>query len=199
MSQNGFEIDFCRHCRNSLFDLRILKDEIESVAFKSSHTARRSHERIKAGFSACPNACSSPQIKDFGVTAFIVPELDLDKCTSCGKCHEACRENAIDFSDHPEFKENCIGCGDCMRACDRNAIAGKVKLRIMAGGRLGRHPRFALTVKLSETTSEIVKAFRNVVGISERHRKRFSYIEGCVELLISAVNSSPSSQYQIKK
>ena len=183
MSQNGFEIDFCRHCRNSLFDLRSLKEEIESIAFISSHSAKRSHERVKAGFSACPNACAAPQIKDFGVIAFIIPHLDPEKCVSCGKCHEACRENAIDFNGYPSFNENCIGCGDCMRACDQNAISGDIEFRIMAGGKLGRHPRFAQTVKISNDPSDIIQAFRRIVEISEKHGKRFSHVDGCADLL----------------
>ncbi len=183
MDRNGFEIDFCRQCRNSLFDLRSIRRDIESVADDSSHSAKRSHERIKAGFSACPNACSSPQIKDFGVVAFIIPELNSGKCLSCGKCHEACRENAIDFNGMPEFRENCIGCGDCMRACEQGAISGSVKFRLLAGGRLGRHPRFARVFRVTDDPSEIVKEFRKVVRISEKHRKRFSYVDGCVELL----------------
>ncbi len=187
MNQNGFEVDFCRHCRNSLFDLRALKGEIESIALNSPHSAKRSHERIKAGFSACPNACSAPQIKDFGVIAFIIPELDPEKCVSCGKCHEACRENAIDFHMQPEFNENCIGCGDCMRACEHNAIAGSVKFKLLAGGKLGRHPRFAEVFMVTDDPSVIEKIFRRVVEISEKHEKRFSHIDGCVELLSSLV------------
>ncbi len=188
MNQNGFEINFCRHCKNSLFDLRILKDDIEVIVSNSLHSAKRSHERIKAGLSACPNACSAPQIKDFGVIAFITPELNSEKCISCGKCYEACKEDAIDFNGYPRFNENCIGCGDCLRACDQNAITGTVGFRIVAGGKLGRHPKFAQIIKVSDDPSEIIKAFRKVVEISEKHGKRFSHIEGCVSILSSEID-----------
>ena len=185
MSHNGFEIDFCRQCRNSLFNLKKIEEEILSVASESSHSARRSHERIKAGFSACPNACASPQIKDFGVIAFIIPELDYERCTSCGKCHRACRENAIEFDMYPEFNGNCIGCGDCVRACEQGALTGRVKFRLLAGGKLGRHPRFAQVFMVTDSLNKIIEAFRAVVELSEEHGKRFSYIDGCTDLLSS--------------
>lgn len=185
MNQSGFEIDFCRQCRNSLFNLKTFENEIKSIASESSHSAKRSHEKIKAGFSACPNACASPQIKDFGMIAFIIPELIPESCISCGKCYEVCRENAIDFKTHPKFNENCIGCGDCMRVCEQDAIKGEVRFRLLAGGRLGRHPRFAQVFMVTDNPSYIKEAFEKVVEVSERHGKRFSHVEGCVDLLLS--------------
>ncbi|AKG91454.1 Nitrite and sulphite reductase 4Fe-4S domain [Geoglobus ahangari] len=181
--ESGFEIVFCRQCRNALSDLRSIEGDIMAVVSESSYTARMSHERIKAGFSACPNSCSSPQIKDFGVIAFITPELNPELCTSCGRCAEACRENAIDFDEFPVFNERCIGCGDCVRACPSRAISGKVRLRVLAGGRLGRHPRFAEVVAVVSGGEEVLEIFRKVVEISEEQGRRFSHIEGCVEVL----------------
>ena len=187
--ESGFEIAFCRQCRNALFNLKEIEKDIEEIASKSSYDARMSHERIRAGFSACPNSCASPQIKDFGVVAFTTPRLDPELCTSCGSCVEACRENAIEFSSFPEFTSRCIGCGDCMRACPSQAIHGDVHLRILAGGRLGRHPRFAEEVTVVSRTEDIVRVFREVVRLSEEHGRRFSHIPGCVELLKDRVRA----------
>lgn len=187
MSQDGFEVEFCRHCRNSLFNLKILEKDIELIVEDSSHKAKRSHERIKSGFSACPNACSAPQIKDFGVIAFIIPELDKEKCVSCGKCYRACKEDGIEFKGYPEFNENCIGCGDCMRSCDYKAIRGEVRFKLLAGGKLGRHPRFAQLFMITENPSDIKRAFKKIVEIAEKHGKRFSHIDGCVDLLNSMI------------
>lgn len=187
--ESGFEIVFCRQCRNALSDLKALKKDIMKAVSESSYTARMSHERIKAGFSACPNSCASPQIKDFGVIAFITPELNPEVCTSCGRCAEACRENGIEFESFPEFTERCIGCGDCMRVCPSNAISGNVRFRVLAGGRLGRHPRFAEEVMVAEKVDEIIKVFRKIVSMSEERNIRFSHIPGCVELLRTRVRA----------
>ncbi len=72
-----------------------------------------------------------------------------------------------------------------MRACEHQAIKGKVRFRLLAGGRLGRHPEFAQIFMITDDPSDIKKAFESVVEISEKHGKRFSHIEGCVDLLYS--------------
>lgn len=185
MGLESFEVNLCRQCKNSNADLSILKEKIIDIASKSEHKARMSHERIKVGISACPNACSSPQIKDFGVMAVRYPELIFERCTSCKKCFDSCKENAIYFNGFPEFNEKCIGCGDCFRACNSNAISGKVVLRVMAGGRLGRHPRFAEEIGVFDSFEDVLKVFEKVIEISERYGKRFSHVENCNDLLKS--------------
>jgi dissimilatory sulfite reductase (desulfoviridin) alpha/beta subunit len=38
----------------------------------------------------------------------------------------------------------CVGCGACVPACSREAIESDgVRLHILVGGRMGRHPRWA--------------------------------------------------------
>ena len=51
-----------------------------------------------------------------------------EKCIKCGKCAEACRENAILFHKEtgPKFiPDQCIGCTACMIACPVDAIEAK--------------------------------------------------------------------------
>ncbi|MBN2094583.1 MAG: ATP-binding protein [Candidatus Aenigmarchaeota archaeon] len=55
-----------------------------------------------------------------------IPKWDFKKCTKCGKCAFACKQNAIAFAKgkYPAFiKENCIGCKACLLACPENAIS----------------------------------------------------------------------------
>ncbi|AIY90397.1 4Fe-4S ferredoxin [Geoglobus acetivorans] len=179
----GIEITFCRQCKNALADLKIIEAEIEETAKRADWKVRKSHEKIKAGISACPNACAAPQIKDFGALAFIIPEVDRKRCTACGMCVQACRENAIELEEYPVFSEKCIGCGDCMRACPSEAISGQVKFRILAGGKLGRHPRFAEEVLIADDTNSIADVFSQIVKISMENKMRFSHIPGCVDIL----------------
>ena len=55
----------------------------------------------------------------------IVPEIDADKCSLCGKCAEFCRYNAI--AKLPQrvmiFPKLCHGCGGCQIVCPENAVS----------------------------------------------------------------------------
>lgn len=67
-------------------------------------------------------------LKSFEVTQK-VPEIDEDKCTYCGWCHEFCNYNAIFIL--PLIKvikvteDLCHGCGACSVACNDDAITEK--------------------------------------------------------------------------
>ncbi len=53
-----------------------------------------------------------------------IPEVDVEFCTACGKCSEACQFSAIVCIKDSvlTFPELCHGCGACMLACPENAI-----------------------------------------------------------------------------
>jgi len=56
-----------------------------------------------------------------------VPEIDMDKCTLCGKCAEICQYKAIAVLGETvlPFDELCHSCGGCMAVCPENAITEK--------------------------------------------------------------------------
>ena len=56
-----------------------------------------------------------------------VPEVNLDKCTFCGKCGEICQFKAIMVVGETvlAFEELCHSCGGCMAVCPENAITEK--------------------------------------------------------------------------
>jgi MinD superfamily P-loop ATPase len=58
-----------------------------------------------------------------------VPEIDVNKCTFCGRCHEYCNYKAI-FIIPPSkiikvMEDLCHGCGACSVACEFDAITEK--------------------------------------------------------------------------
>lgn len=57
-------------------------------------------------------------------TGVLVPEVDDDKCTYCGKCAEVCVWNAIAVAGSKTlvFRDMCHGCASCMLVCPENAI-----------------------------------------------------------------------------
>ncbi len=57
-------------------------------------------------------------------TGVLVPEVDDDKCTYCGKCAEVCVWNAIAVAGSKTlvFRDLCHGCASCMLVCPEKAI-----------------------------------------------------------------------------
>ncbi|MEW5820748.1 MAG: ATP-binding protein [Cyanobacteriota bacterium] len=60
-----------------------------------------------------------------------IPEVDLNKCSYCGKCAEICRFNAIAVLSNNVmvFKELCHCCGGCAILCPEKAIS-ETKIQI---------------------------------------------------------------------
>ena len=56
-----------------------------------------------------------------------VPEVDLQKCNSCGKCGEICQYGAIICVKENvlTFEQLCHSCGGCFRVCPVDAIKAK--------------------------------------------------------------------------
>jgi MinD superfamily P-loop ATPase len=66
-----------------------------------------------------------PDIKETQTVTIGVPEVDLKKCTGCGKCGEICQYSAIvHLKDNNvlTFEQLCHSCGGCLRVCPADAI-----------------------------------------------------------------------------
>jgi MinD superfamily P-loop ATPase len=93
------------------------------------------HNGINAILIDCdaeaPNACAffeKKLTKCCNVTQ-MVPVVDTDVCTFCGKCHEFCNYNAIFILPPMKIirviEDLCHGCGACSYACETGAITEK--------------------------------------------------------------------------
>lgn len=110
---------------------------------------------FRAAVAECPNACSQPQIKDFGAIQHSLPGKGGAACTKCGLCVKACRENGIVLDGTgPSIDFGlCARCGACVRVCPTGTLRQEKKgFSVLVGGRLGRHPRFG--VRVIEMTDE---------------------------------------------
>lgn len=71
-----------------------------------------------------------PALTETSECTVTVPEIDLNKCTLCGKCRDICRFNAITMfgSTIMTFPDMCHSCGGCFLVCQDNAIREKKRL-----------------------------------------------------------------------
>jgi len=74
-----------------------------------------------------PNAALfiNPVVRERREVGQMIPQVDLELCTLCGRCAEVCQYNAIAVvgEDVLVFPELCHGCGSCTLNCPTGAIS----------------------------------------------------------------------------
>lgn len=90
-----------------------------------------------------PNAALflNPTIDERREVGQLVPWVDLDACTACGRCAEVCQFNAIAVVGKKVlvFPELCHGCGSCTLNCPTEAITEELDVTgVIERGAKGR-------------------------------------------------------------
>ena len=82
-------------------------------------TGEKTPGPLKVGIGGCPFPCTRPQFNEIGIMGRVRPELDLEKCTGCGKCVEVCKVGAATVVDGKAVidYDKCVMCGRCVVNC----------------------------------------------------------------------------------
>ncbi len=141
------------------------------------------HMTFKLAVAGCPNSCSMPQVKDFGVIAQESVVVDpASECSMCMKCLKVCREGAIVIKEDRTViidQEECVNCGLCVRVCPTGSIKiDRVGYSIVLGGKVGRHPRFAVQLLELATEGQVLKALEICAEriLSGKGRKLYGFL-----------------------
>lgn len=128
-------------CPNSRIDSQSLGLEIDS----NISTDEEFPAKIKIAVSGCPNSCTHTQVNDIGIIGITKVSLDEGGCQGCMTCQDVCREGAFIQSSKGKIsldREKCVNCGLCIDHCASIKL-DKTFYRILVGGKMGRHPKFA--------------------------------------------------------
>ena len=152
-------------------------DDTQALARKidKKYFGRITKHKFKASVCGCPNSCVFPQIRDFGMTAVIKPEI-LNNCTGCGVCIKACPVECITLNKDNlaviDYKQ-CTNCGVCVRCCPLDAIGEKSKgWNIFVGGNVGKFPRFADKIAEFVSEEDMFKILDNTLEFFDNYPKK---------------------------
>lgn len=194
MAKNsGYIIEHCRpNCSRVAKSWETLNKDLDSAlsSLNLSETLTEKfkpllyHQIAKISLAGCPNGCSQPLIKDFGILGYVTPKITDNVCQSCRACVIACQENALSLSNG-EISINptlCLSCGDCIRVCPTGTLSpGENGWNLYLGGRVGRHPHFAeligKTSKEEEVIEWVTKTLEDYLKYCHPHERLSSFIE----------------------
>lgn len=156
----GYQLDTCfgpSGCPNRAIPAENLVEEIEQclkaaglIEFLREQVGDRLkfHHEFRVTVAECPNACSQPQIKDFGIIGAQLPVITSQPCSECDACIGACPDNVIAMDSENAVPvidgRRCMACGKCSQVCPTGTIENQQQgYKILLGGKLGRHPQLA--------------------------------------------------------
>lgn len=193
---NIASINICRgtcggECRFSLFVEKDFSSRVEKTINDSGwpdFLRKRygdkinRHKAFSVSGAACPNGCSRPHIADIGLIRACVPVIDHENCIQCEECVRSCPDEAMEMVEGKIVitREKCLLCGVCANSCPAEVIScSRSGWRVLAGGRLGRHPRLGTELPGVYTSDEALGIIANGLRIwmdNYEERKRFGWV-----------------------
>lgn len=151
-----------RVCPYACYDTTALAQKIEKVIFPDDL-------HVKIVLTGCPNDCQKVRMGDIGIMGMTEPQLDPERCISCGACIKACRSKSVDALTKVHFRPErdsykCIGCGECINACPNLAWtrSDKKYFRITLLGRTGKkNPRMGVDFIKWADEDSVIQIIKN--------------------------------------
>lgn len=111
-------------------DVLEIKAEAEAAGLATWMTEGELGKSSSGASCSCCGCCCGAlrMISQFNAPGMIapphfMPQVDLNKCTHCGKCAKVCPVGAVVVDvkgkSYQHLSERCIGCGLCAVACDK--------------------------------------------------------------------------------
>ncbi|WP_088538468.1 Coenzyme F420 hydrogenase/dehydrogenase, beta subunit C-terminal domain [Methanobrevibacter sp. 87.7] len=155
-----------QNCRLGLIDTTALAKKVEDK-FKENPAPYK----FKVAISGCPNKCVRPQVSDFGINGYKLPETIEEKCNGCGRCADVCKVDALEIRGdlaHTDYNV-CIGCGKCIKACPHDAKDIKYDgYNLHIGGMSGRKIVEGLTLNV-DNEEDIIKLIDAVMKVYNKY------------------------------
>lgn len=129
--------------------------------------------------------------------------IDQDKCTSCNKCFEVCRFDAISNEDgkYNIIHLNCEGCSYCQKICPADAISMKQRLDgewYISDTRIGKIMVHAKLGIGTENSGKLVATVKNVAKqIAEMSKKEYILIDGSPGVGCSVISSISGASFVV--
>jgi len=152
---------------------RILEDSGWLELLRAAKDGKpKPHQQVRIVQAGCPNACSRPQIADFGLIRAGIPAIDAASCSDCGACAATCPEGAISSREgaHCIDRAKCLYCLRCRGVCPEGALEAEITgYRVLVGGRLGRRPMLARELRGVYSLREGLDLIAGCLAFLRRH------------------------------
>jgi anaerobic sulfite reductase subunit C len=185
----GFQVESCfgpTGCPNAVMGspdlIQKLEKKMESRNLREFLKGKvqgplKLHHEFRVSLSTCPNACSRPQIADFGIIGVLRPRISDEPCTLCGACREACSEGAValeeDLSRPVIDFDCCLACGQCLKVCPTGTLAeGEKGCRVLVGGKLGRHPQLGQELPGIHSEEDLLAVLDRTLDHYRKHNEK---------------------------
>jgi anaerobic sulfite reductase subunit C len=185
----GFQVENCfgpSGCPHRVVDCEGIAQELEQDLLKRDLKSflrdrvqgpLKMHHEFRVSLSCCPNACSRPQIVDFGIIGAKHPKVTGEPCNQCRACIDACKEEAVCFEGAQEKPMidfgKCLSCGQCISSCGTGTLQEDTQgFRVLVGGKLGRHPQLGKDLGKIHSKEELFTVFNEYLDLYQTQNKK---------------------------